>query len=119
MPYKHEICRAGKTKQHTFYYAVRTDTKEGSRRQKENKTCEAQKKVNSRQAVKKLTWILNANYDGTSLYITWEYAKENRPATKEALRADVDKLLRNIRRTYKKAGKEAKIVWVPEVGERR
>ena len=73
MPYKHEICRAGKTKQHTFYYAVRTDTKEGSRRQKENKTCEAQKKVNSRQAVKKLTWILNANYDGTSLYITWEY----------------------------------------------
>ena len=42
-----------KTKQHTFYYAVRTDTKEGSRRQKENKTCEAQKKVNSRQAVKK------------------------------------------------------------------
>lgn len=52
MPYKHEICRAGKTKQHTFYYAVRTDTKEGSRRQKENKTCEAQKKVNSRQAVK-------------------------------------------------------------------
>ena len=70
MPYKHEICRAGKTKQHTFYYAVRTDTKEGSRRQKENKTCEAQKKVNSRQAVKKLTWILNANYDGTSLYIT-------------------------------------------------
>ena len=88
MPYKHEICRAGKTKQHTFYYAVRTDTKEGSRRQKENKTCEAQKKVNSRQAVKKLTWILNANYDGTSLYITWEYMKENRPATKEALRTD-------------------------------
>ena len=118
MPYKHEICRAGKTKQHTFYYAVRTDTKEGSRRQKENNTCEAQKKVNSRQAVKKLTWILNANYDGTSLYITWEYTKENRPATKEELRTDVDKLLRNIRRIYKKAGKEAKIVWVPEVGER-
>ena len=40
MPYRHETCRAGKTKQHTFYYATRTDTKEGSRRQKENKTSE-------------------------------------------------------------------------------
>ena len=71
MPYRHETCRAGKTKQHTYYYAARTDTKEGSRRQKENKTSEAQKKVNSRQAVKKLTWIFNENYDGTSLYVTW------------------------------------------------
>mgnify|MGYP006981812143 FL=1 len=59
MPYRHEKCKAGKTIQHTYYYAARADTKEGSRRQKENKTSEAQKKVNSRQAIKKLTWILN------------------------------------------------------------
>ena len=83
MPYRHETCRAGKTKQHTFYYATRTDTKEGSRRQKENKTSEAQKKVNSRQAIKKLTWILNENFDSTSLYITWSYEKDKRPAGKE------------------------------------
>lgn len=118
MPYKHETCRAGKTKQHTFYYATRTDMKEGSRRKKQNKTSEAQKKVNSRQAEKKLTWIFNANYDGTSNYITWSYEKEKRPAGKDELRKDVDKLLRTIRRIYKNDGKEAKYVWVAEVGER-
>ena len=118
MPYRHETCRAGKTKQHTFYYATRTDTKEGSRRQKENKTSEAQKKVNSRQAIKKLTWILNENFDSTSLYITWSYEKDKRPAGKEELRADVDKLLRDIRKVYKAAGDVAKYVWVAEVGER-
>lgn len=118
MPYKHEVCRAGKTKQHTFYYAARCDKKEGSRRKKENKTSEAQKKVNHRQAVKKLTWILNENFDETSLYITWEYKKENRPESKEELRADVDKLLRDIRKVYKKDGQEAKYVWVAERGER-
>lgn len=118
MPYRHETCKAGKTKQHTFYYATRADMKEGSRRKKANKTSEAQKKVNSRQAVKKLTWILNANYDGTSLYVTWSYAKDKRPASIEELRKDVDKLLRNIRRIYKADGQQAKYVCVVEVGER-
>lgn len=118
MPYKHEICKAGKTKQHTYYYATRTDTKEGSRRGKENRTSEAQKKVNSRLAVKKLTWILNENFDGTSLYVTWSYAKEKRPTGKEELRTDIDKLLRNIRKEYKAAGNVVKYVWAPEVGER-
>ncbi|MDE7445908.1 MAG: hypothetical protein K2N15_09460 [Lachnospiraceae bacterium] len=118
MPYRHEICRAGKTKQHTFYYAARTDTKEGSRKKKENKTSEAQEKVNSRQAVKKLTWIFNENYDGTSLYTTWSYDKDKRPATMEELKKDVDRLMRNIRGQYKQKGDAAKYVCVVEVGER-
>ncbi|MBU3875668.1 hypothetical protein HGO97_007570 [Faecalicatena sp. AGMB00832] len=118
MPYKREICKAGKTKQFTFYYSIRADMKEGSRRQKENKTSEAQKKVNSRQAIKKLTWILNENFDGTCQYITFSYSKDNRPEAPEDLRSDVDKLLRGLRREQKKAGTVAKYVWVPEVGQR-
>lgn len=118
MPYRREICKAGKTKQFTFYYSARADTKEGSRRKKENKTSEAQKKVNSRQAIKKLTWILNENYDGTSQYITFSYAKEKRPESAKALCKDVEKLLRGIRSAQKKAGTVAKYVWVPEIGER-
>ncbi len=118
MPYRHEICLAGKTKQHTYYYAPRADTKEGSRRKKENRTPEAQKKVNRRQAEKKLTWILNENFDGTSLYITWSYDKSRRPDNKEALREDIDRLLNKIRKIYKKEGDTAKYVWVAEVGER-
>lgn len=118
MPYKREICKAGKTKQYTYYYSTRADTKEGSRRKKENKTSEAQKKVNSRQAVKKLTWILNDNFDGSSLYVTWSYEKEKRPEGKEELKADVDKLLRQLRKIYKQEGRILKYVWVAERGER-
>lgn len=118
MPYRHERCKAGRTIQHTYYYAPRADTKEGSRRKKKNKTSEAQKKVNSRQAVKKLTWILNENFDGTSLYLTWSYDKDKRPDGKEALRADIDRLLRDIRKIYKAEERAAKYVWVAEVGER-
>lgn len=118
MPYRHEKCQAGRTIQHTYYYAARADTKEGSRRKKENKTSEAQKRVNSRQAIKKLTWILNENFDGTSLYVTWSYAKEKRPPGKEELRKDIDDLLRYLRKAYQKAGKQLKYVWVAEVGTR-
>ena len=118
MPYRHEICKAGRTIQHTYYYAQRADTKEGSRRKKENKTSEAQKKVNSRHAVKKLTWIFNENFDGTSLYLTWSYDKKKRPDGKEALRADIDRLLRYIRKIYRDEGRSAKYVWAAEVGER-
>lgn len=118
MPYKQEICRAGKTKQYTFYYSARADQKGGSRRAKENKTSEAQKKVNLRQAIKKLTWILNENFDGTSLYITWSYEKDKRPAEKGQLKSDVEKLLRKLRKIYRKDGKEMKYVWVAERGER-
>lgn len=118
MPYRHEKCKAGKTIQHTYYYAPRADTKEGSRRKKENKTSEAQKRVNSRQAVKKLTWEINENFDGTSLYITWSYDKAKRPDSKKALREDVERLLRYIRKIYKKEGRSAKYIWVAEVGER-
>lgn len=118
MPHKHEICKAGKTKQHTFYYAARCDMKEGSRRKKTNETPEAQKKVNRRLSIKKLTWTLNENFDGTSLYVTWSFSKENRPSGKEELREIADKLLRDIRRMFKKEGRQAKYVWVAERGER-
>lgn len=118
MPYKREICKAGKTKQYTYYYSARSDAKGGSRRAKENKTSEAQKRVNSRQAIKKLTWILNANYDGTSLYVTWTYQKANRPDTKEELKKDAEKLLRKLRAVFRENGKELKYVWVAERGER-
>lgn len=74
--------------------------------------------MNSRQAVKKLTWTMNANFDGTSLYVTWSYAKEKRPEGKKELRKDVEKLLRKIRKEFKTAGDIAKYVWVAEVGER-
>lgn len=118
MPYRREICSAGKTRQYTYYYSARADQKGGSRKANENHTKEAQQKVNSRMAIKRLTWILNENFDGTSLYITWSYKKENRPKDKEEFKKTIDKLLRDIRKTYKGAGLDAKYVWVAELGQK-
>lgn len=117
MPYIKQTCKAGKTKEFSFYYSTTYDKKGGSRKKKQNKTKEAQKKVNDRQAERRLTRILNANFDGSCDYITFSYAEDKRP-TKEQLRKDIDHLLRDMRKLYRKEGQEMKYVWVPEIGER-
>lgn len=118
MPYIKETCTAGKTKEFNYYYSYHVHQKGEKRRKKAEKTCEAQKKVNLRQAVKKLTRILNANFSQDDYYLTLKYKKEERPQTKEELRDHIDKYLRDMRRIYKKVGTVFKYVWVAEVGER-
>ena len=118
MPYVKQTCTAGKTKEVTYYYTARYNKKGGSRKKNTNKTTEAQKKVNSRQAEKKLKRILNANYDGSCWYVTFSYKKEKRPEIKEDLTNDINKLLRRMRNLYKIEEKVLKYVWVAEVGER-
>lgn len=117
MPYTKSICVAGKTKEYEFYYSARYDRKGGSRRKKENRTPEAAQKVNRRNAEKRLTRILNANFDWTSLYVTLSYKKEDRPDA-EGLRKDVRMLLKKLRKAWRKHGRELKYVWVAERGER-
>lgn len=118
MPYMKQTCIAGKTKEFTYYYTARYNKKGGSRKKNTNKTTEAQKKVNSRQAENKLKRVLNANFDGTCWYVTYSYKKENRPEGKEDLIDDINKLLRRLRNLFKKEGKILKYVWAAEVGER-
>lgn len=101
-----------------FYYTSKYNKKGGTREKNTNKTPEAQKKINSRNSARKLTRILNANFDGSSWYITLSYKKNLRPTDKKAFKCDVDKFLRNLRALYKREGKVLKYVWVPEMGER-
>lgn len=117
MPYIKEECIAGNTIDYRYYYAPRWDMKGGSRRRAENRTSDAQKKVNHRSRCLKLTRILNANFGGNDYYITFSYRADARP-DKERLRKDIRNLLDFFRREYRKAGKDFKYVWVAEVGER-
>lgn len=117
MPYIKEKCIAGNTIDYRYYYAPHCDMKGGSRRKAVNKTSEAQTKVNHRRRIRKLTWELNANFDGNDYYVTFSYRKDDRPE-KGRLRKDIRNLLDFFRREYKKAGKVFKYVWVAEVGER-
>ena len=61
---------------------------------------------------------MNENFDPTCWYITYNYRKDARPKNREELTEHARKLLRELRKRYKKAGKCLKYVWVPEVGPR-
>lgn len=117
MPYIKSVCRAGKTKEIAKYYTRRYHPKGEKRTPKENLTTEQQKKVNERCAVRKLTRILNANFDETSWYVTFSYKKENRPDT-EGLKRHKRELLKQLRKCYRQQKKELKYVETSEVGER-
>lgn len=117
MPYIKSVCIAGKTKEIEKYYARYAQPLGGSRQVKQNKTTEKQQVVNNRQLIKKLTRILNANFDSTSYYITFSYKEENRPTGQE-LKSQIRELLKKMRRAYKAERKELKYVETAEKGER-
>lgn len=117
MPYIKSICRAGKTKEIAKYHTWRYKPEEKRRKPKENKTTEVQQQINDRQTERKLTRIMNANFDNSSWYMTFSYKKENRPDI-ETLKKHKRILLSNLRKTYKNQGKELKYIETTEIGER-
>ena len=118
MPYIKSVCKAGKTKEYERYYTKRFRPKRERRESRKNKTTEQQQRINDRIAERKLTRVMNANFDGTSLYTTYSYAKENRPKDIETLNKHVRKLLADLRKLYKAEGQVLKYVETAEVGER-
>ncbi len=117
MPYIRSVCRAGRTKEICKYYTKRYRQRKETRQPKTKKTTEKQQIINDRNLVRKLTYILNANFDNTSRYVTFTYRKEDRPDA-DTLRGHIKELLKKMRKTYKKESRELKYVEVAEVGER-
>lgn len=117
MPYIKSVCIAGKTKEVEKYYTRWIQPKGGSRQQRKKETTERQKKVNDRQTVKRLTIIINANFDNKCLYVTFSYTKEQRPDI-ETLKKHKKELLKKMRREYRKENKELKYIETAEIGER-
>lgn len=117
MPYIKSICRAGKTKEIAKYYTRKFQPKGEKRSRRKKETSEQQHKINDRQLARKLTYILNANFDNTSRYVTFSYKVENRPDI-EILAKQKKELLKKMRKAYKAEGRELKYVEATEVGER-
>lgn len=117
MPYIRTTCKAGKTKEIERYYTKRFKPRKEKREARQNKTTEQQQKINDRMTERKLTRIMNASFDETSLYVTWSYTKENRPDTEHLLK-HVKKLLNDLRKLYKAEGKVLKYIETAEVGQR-
>lgn len=85
---------------------------------KMEKTPENMQKVNERNAAKRLTRIINANFGAGDLHMVWTYAPENRSENPTEAGKDLQKALRKLKAGYKKAGAELKYVAVTEYGQR-
>lgn len=117
MPYIKSICRAGKTKEIAKYYTRRYQPTREKRDTKRKETTESQQKINDRYLVRKLTRILNANFDDSSRYVTFSYRIEDRPDI-GGLKSHKRDLLKKMRKVYRDEGRELKYVETAEVGER-
>lgn len=115
--YMESICRAGKTKIVWKYHCYHAGKPGEKRKKKANKTKESQQKVNDRQTERRLTGILNENFDGSSWYVTWSYREDLRPKDIEELKLQISQLLRDLRKLYKKEGLVLKYVWTGRSGK--
>ena len=118
MPYMKMICKAGKTKEIAKFYTYWLQPKGQKRRPRVNPTTEQQRKINDRHLVKRLTRLLNANFNGECWYVTFSYRKEDRPQDAKLLHKQEQKLLRDLRKVYKKEKRILKYIWTAEVGTR-
>ena len=120
MPYVERVTKAGKTIEIDRFYTSRYHKAGIKRGDKVKPTNEAQKKVNTRKAERTLRLILAENYQDGDLHIDFGYIrKQGEPyRTREEMRKDADVFLRELRKAYKKQGRELKYVHVMEVGSK-
>ena len=118
MAYIKTVCKAGRTKIIRKYYCYHAQPRGQSRAPKGKETCESQKKVNDRQLEQKLTALMNHNCNKDWWYVTWSYAPEHGCPLRRSYISNIAKLLRDLRRTYKKHNTILKYFWTPEVGSR-
>ena len=104
--YKEQVIRAGRTEEHSFYHSIRykNGDKGVEKRAKRIKpTSERQALINRKRVERTLTRLLNANFGKDDLYVTWTFAKENRPGDPERFKEIVQILLKALRKLFKKS----------------
>lgn len=118
MPYILEVVKTKKTIHTRKYYTYRYYSKGEKRRKKEKASPEKMKENNFRNRVRKLTWILEDNFDTGDLLVRLSYKREMKPKDKKDMQQKIKKFLRKMRNAYEKEGKEFKYVQVFEIGKR-
>lgn len=119
MPYIESITQAGRTIEIERYYSARYNKKGAPHSKKEKPTKEAQKRVNEKQAEKKLRRLINTNFQFGDYHLVLDYIRK--PGTpdrsREQMQKDAAVFLRELRKQYKKVGKVFKYIHVMEIGE--
>lgn len=90
----------------------------GKRRARCRPTSAVQQKLNLRNAQKKLTRLIHANFgtDDVALHLT--YGRGLEPESREAAKRELRNFLRRLQRRYRKAGLDFKYVSCTEYGRR-
>lgn len=120
MPYVKRTTRAGKTIEVEYFYTSRLNKKGAKRKDKVKPTLEAQKRVNTKQAERKLRLLMNANFVYGDFHLILDYIrhKGEPDRTREEMKKDIQVFLRECRKLYKKAGLEFKYIHVMEIGKK-
>lgn len=92
--------------------------KPGKRRRKCKPTGEIQKKLNQRNAEKRLTRIVHMNFTERDLALHLTYDAQHEPLSAEDALRIVQNYLKTLKRRYAKAGKELKYILSTEYGGR-
>jgi hypothetical protein len=120
MPYVKRTTKAGRTIENEKYYTSRYKKKGTKKSDKVKATNEQQKKINTRQAERRLRLLINENYVTADYHLVLGYVhKRGDPyRTKEEMRSDMDIFFRLAREEYRKAGLVLKYIHVMEIGKR-
>ena len=121
MPYKLAVTDAGKTREYEKYYDYQDNrTGGGHRLPRKQISPEAKRKLNDRQAIKKLRRLMNANFDNRSWYLTMDCIREQGEeyATPEEMKMMLSHFQRKCRTFWKKHSSELRYVSVMAVGLR-
>ena len=118
MPYVESICVAGKTVEIERYFTARYGRRGQRSEDRVRPSPEDQTKIHNRRAEKNLRRILNANYGPGDFHLVLSYAKDKRdpPRDPEAMKDDIAKFLRRMRKLYRDAGEDLKYIHVMETG---
>lgn len=116
MPYIKETIIAGDVIEVRKYFSGRIG-KRIHRSSRIGITSDAQRAVNDRMAERKLRGLINANFSAGDWHLQFTYAGE--APSKEQAREDLRKALREMRKIYRKNGKELKYITVTEYESKR
>lgn len=119
MPYIKEVCRAGKILEVRKYHTIRYNMPLEKRRSRTKVSSESQKRTNEREAIRRLSRKMNANFsDETGMLVTLTYLPVNRPDNSKQMSSDIKYFLKELRKIFKAREDELKFIYVKELGKR-
>lgn len=112
-----DIYRFSKSIEYEYKYPGRYGAKGEKRQKREKATPEQIAKQNQLNREKKYRHLIKANFDENDLWVTGKYPKGTRKQISE-VKGDIRKILRNLRKAYRKLGEEFKYIYRLEIGSK-